>query len=681
MVTVSQGSTTFTITESLTTGNFSDGPAYVIVPSGNATLTAATPAATTQFSRDCNGAMLNPNTLFSGNSQGFDERMDDKFGGTQSVMDANYSSSVNATNDLPLTLSAGDIFLKSVKHDFNGGATFSKDQSRFGIIDEMNVLFVIDWTPGAEEPAPPAVSWSGRTLTQLSYTDTLANIVASLPSRSLTGIAQHSVTDVISWIDYFDCGYGLTYGTTTGKGRGYQCLMVNNPNLSFTNYGQYKAAVYHSALWHLIGDVATSGQKQTLLKWVIQLGVQNAFPYLHAQTAFGGNGAHHQFHQCVGLWAIKYTTGHGLNLSDFASYAQGNLFAQIFEFDSNYITNNLIFHDDSTKPRTYRRHTVTNVSGTSVTTNTPTGAFQAKGLRMVRESDGAEAVITSLTNSGSACTIDAQPSPAFAVNDVVNYQRDPAPVAGDVDWDIRAQQKVTEVDKYNPSTEASYRKLQEATGIGPCVDVGAWHTSLDYAWKYVKQSFTANEPTAANEWPVHGYDVNSTKMNQESWEGLWPSIEADLGGTGLDPTLSTTSPADNATDVDPDSTIVLTFDKAVALGTGNIVLRDNDGGFADLETFNVATGTGDNGGTVTVSGSQVTITPGASMATSIEHAVRVAATAIDDTESPVNSYAGITDDTTISFTTAASAAPGSGEITLMGGEIMLDSNGLIMVSG
>ncbi len=125
------------------------------------------------------------------------------------------------------------------------------------------------------------------------------------------------------------------------------------------------------------------------------------------------------------------------------------------------------------------------------------------------------------------------------------------------------------------------------------------------------------------------------------------------GGDVVAPTISSTSPADNATGVTADSVIDIVFDETVTLQTGNIVLRDNDGGWADLETFNVATGTGDGGGTVvltttSVSNDTVRITPGSDMVGDIEHAVRIDATAVDDVAG--NSFAGIADDTTLSFT-------------------------------
>ena len=58
-----------------------------------------------------------------------------------------------------------------------------------------------------------------------------------------------------------------------------------------------------------------------------------------------------------------------------------------------------------------------------------------------------------------------------------------------------------------------------------------------------------------------------------------------------------------------------------------------------------------DGSQVTVSGTTLTINPTANLATSKQYAVQIDATAIDDLAG--NSYAGITDNTTWSFTTAS----------------------------
>ena len=130
---------------------------------------------------------------------------------------------------------------------------------------------------------------------------------------------------------------------------------------------------------------------------------------------------------------------------------------------------------------------------------------------------------------------------------------------------------------------------------------------------------------------------------------------ADTGDTATATAfaISSTSPTDNATDVAVDTAITITFNANIAFGTGNITLRDNDGGWADLEAFDVITDTGGGAGTVSISGAVLTIEPTADLANNIEYAIRIDATAIDTTDGV--SFAGIADDTTVSFTTVAAA--------------------------
>lgn len=120
------------------------------------------------------------------------------------------------------------------------------------------------------------------------------------------------------------------------------------------------------------------------------------------------------------------------------------------------------------------------------------------------------------------------------------------------------------------------------------------------------------------------------------------------------PAISSTSPADNATGVAINVSPTITFNGPIAFGTGNIVLRENNGGWADLETFDVATEQGTGAGQVSISGSTLTINPTADLTNSREYAIRIASTAIDDIFG--NSFSGVADDTTISFTTVAASA-------------------------
>ena len=135
----------------------------------------------------------------------------------------------------------------------------------------------------------------------------------------------------------------------------------------------------------------------------------------------------------------------------------------------------------------------------------------------------------------------------------------------------------------------------------------------------------------------------------------WSNVESwTVADTA--PTISSSVPTDNATGVAVDSTIAITFSHNIQFITsaGTVVLRDNDGGWADLETFtpsSLTAATGDNGGSASISGAVLTITPGTDMVGGIEHAIRIASNAVEEIYG--TNFAGIADDTTLSFTIAS----------------------------
>lgn len=117
------------------------------------------------------------------------------------------------------------------------------------------------------------------------------------------------------------------------------------------------------------------------------------------------------------------------------------------------------------------------------------------------------------------------------------------------------------------------------------------------------------------------------------------------------PTLSTVSPVDNATGVSTTANLVLTFDEAVDVETGNITIKKT----ADDSTVEAIDVTG---GLVTGSGStEITVNPTAALAAGTEYYVLIAATAFDDVYG--NSYAGIASTTAWSFTTATASSGGT----------------------
>ena len=108
------------------------------------------------------------------------------------------------------------------------------------------------------------------------------------------------------------------------------------------------------------------------------------------------------------------------------------------------------------------------------------------------------------------------------------------------------------------------------------------------------------------------------------------------------PSLSSSSPADNATAVAGNSNIVLNFSEAVDAESGNITIKKTSDN-STIETIAVGSGQVTGSGTT-----QITINPSVTLASSTEYYVQIAATAFDDSSS--NSYAGISDTTSLSFT-------------------------------
>ncbi len=125
----------------------------------------------------------------------------------------------------------------------------------------------------------------------------------------------------------------------------------------------------------------------------------------------------------------------------------------------------------------------------------------------------------------------------------------------------------------------------------------------------------------------------------------WSFTTADVQA----PTVSSLSPADNATGVGVNADLVITFNEDIATSTGNIVIYTASAD-AVFETIDIS------GALVTASGTTaLVINPSEPFDSETEYYVTIATTAVDDTAG--NSFAGITASTTWSFTTADVVAP------------------------
>ena len=134
------------------------------------------------------------------------------------------------------------------------------------------------------------------------------------------------------------------------------------------------------------------------------------------------------------------------------------------------------------------------------------------------------------------------------------------------------------------------------------------------------------------------------------------------------PTISTLSPADNATGVAVGANLVATFNENIAIGTGNITIKNLTD--ATQTTIAVTDTT-----QVSISGAVLTINPTADLVAGKNYAIQIAATAIKDLAN--NAFAGITNDTTWNFATAAASGsyqPGLWYGTVAGNMNTTDAN-------
>ena len=110
------------------------------------------------------------------------------------------------------------------------------------------------------------------------------------------------------------------------------------------------------------------------------------------------------------------------------------------------------------------------------------------------------------------------------------------------------------------------------------------------------------------------------------------------------PTLSSSSPSDGSTSFSASNNITLTFSEAVDAESGNITIKKTSDD-STVEAFNV---TSDISGTGTTT---ITINPTSDLDNLTSYYIQIATSAFDDSSS--NSYAGVSDNTTLNFTTSS----------------------------
>jgi len=159
---------------------------------------------------------------------------------------------------------------------------------------------------------------------------------------------------------------------------------------------------------------------------------------------------------------------------------------------------------------------------------------------------------------------------------------------------------------------------------------------------------------------------NPANLGHPGAVGNNPSFIVDT----IAPTLSSSTPADNATHVLPGDDIVLTFSEPVRAGSGNIVLTSST-----TDTIAIT-----DGSQVSISGNRVTIDPTFDLSVATPYSVQISAGAITDRAG--NPYAGISNTTTLDFRTEGVSGGPSGltqSASLWSGSANLGTEDRIMI--
>lgn len=543
--TIVSGGVTWTLSAPVDYGVTVDGVPWIIVPPGGVNVTARSPAATTESALAVNGTMKNPQRL----QQGWDARL------------ATYSAGLNQA--FPISVTAGDIIVGQIHVPIASATPLRK-----GVSASYSGLICTSGGYPANTFAPALIGWSGRGTPQ-AYSMNVDAAVAALPSYSLSGIANPAVTTVISQIDRLEIGPAVTPSTVDTVG--YETLLTNGLGDGSSNYGQLVARWIGAAGLHLIGDVATTAQKKTLLTALIRHGIQWYDTAAGAGSVTVADGGHWQFQLIPIAMALHYL-GRGAQVDTLSTVWPGNFFGQAFTYDSTRLAN-LAPHSSLTLPMVSRRRSITAVSGNDITFgtdrtggvgDTPRSSFI--GLELVRESDGASALITAMranttiagtddsTSIGSGVntkgfTIAAQPTPAFAVSDVVYLRRTETIYLDDTDW------RAFNADwSINPSFDQVYRGLNFwSDDVLTLRALGIWRSSWDAIERYTALANRANDPSSARDYPTHHDTAGGQAFAQGFWNnhaatvlGSYPVVLANVAITGT-PSVGQTLTATPAT--------------------------------------------------------------------------------------------------------------------------------------
>jgi len=263
---------TFTFDTSYTVGTYWNGDPWVNRGGGSVTITSISPvglgdgavAASTGADRVRNGAMLNWNTgaeaddsfaniYWGSEAQAFDSHQ---------PTSASYLSYIDARQDDP-TLSGASLVVSAEGAVLKAKSNIDADLGTGGaargtVVADLGLLTIVDTSPPASAFRPGA-----HTLTK-AHRWTIADVDHSLVPSGLTAPASTpSYAAALNKVERHHIMGSLHYDK----------LRVLMPQNHMMNYGQNNAAEIIDAVLTAMTDSVTTGERETLLNSVVQIGI------------------------------------------------------------------------------------------------------------------------------------------------------------------------------------------------------------------------------------------------------------------------------------------------------------------------------------------------------------------------------------------------------------------------
>ncbi len=478
----SQGNVEFSFDGDFEVGNYIDGPAYIVVPTGTLTMNDPTPAVSSESGNLINGVMVNPVGVINGtNNFAFDQR---NFG---------YNAANLAT--FPRTVTAGDIVVKAISEP---GVANGRD----GYIREWAACYIVSEAPAANEFAPTPFGWAGRGTPVGNVVDIDAAL-ASLPSYDDSTYTKENQANTLARFDRYNPGLMATSGAATG---GYQYMSVfefGNPAASNANYGTEVRNLMDDRAMFLFSD-ATAVEKRATLIRMVQLGLWRFELMDGLNLSTPGDGGHFQWGLIPMLFGLKFS-GRSAEIPDIATKAKDNFFTQAFVFDADKISR-LAPHTNSLDPCSSRLRTISAISGNSITINGGISNYDPFHLNFYGliccNAGGTEIgqVVTNASSSGaSSFTVALTSAAGLSVSDQVYFKANYPISVGDYNWQLTGG-----YNTFNPSVASFYRELNRWSGTvltARLLDV--YNESMDAIEGYVCAANRLNYPLTSFDFPTH----------------------------------------------------------------------------------------------------------------------------------------------------------------------------------